>query len=291
MYSAVLTVFNAENTVLNALNSIMEQSVAPSEIIIVDDCSTDNTFRIVNKVESATFNIRIFRNEENLGVAYSRNFAVEMAEYQNVIFFDDDDISLPYRATKHLQHLDGHVGVSFVSSSKIYANGYTVDNFSDNFIGKFQTQEFIRNQMLGGKDRFSTPSSCMAIKRDTFLSVGGFDKTLRRLEDTDLSIRLSLAGVVFAFSDEIYVERFDLGKPPSTYESASQKQILNKFQNYLGRSDFKLAVFKIDIHELYFQKRYIHLVFRFAREIFQRPLALSYFFTGLKRLKHDWLKK
>ena len=191
----------------------------------------------------------------------------------------------------HLQHLDSGVDVSFVSSSKIYANGYRVDNFLTNFVGKLQVREFIRNQILGGADKFSTPASCMAIKKDIFLDVGGFDQTLRRLEDTDLSIRLSLAEVVFAFTNVICVQRFDFGKSPSSFEASSQKKVLNKFQKFLDKSDFKLAILKIDIHELYFQRKYLILAFRFAREIVQRPSAISYLYTGLKRLKHDWLKK
>lgn len=290
-YTAILTVFNSETSILNAINSILSQSAMPSELIIIDDCSTDGTFNITKELKLEGIKLNVIRNEVNLGVAYSRNFAVKLATTDRVIFFDDDDISLPSRASVHLAHLDSGAAVSFVSSSKTYSNGYRVDHYSTDYLGILNEKDFTRSQILGGISKFYTPASCMAINTAPFLGVNGFDTSLRRLEDADISIRLSIVKAVFGFSSTICVERFDFGKAPSPHEASSQKIILSKYRNFLSKSEFRQALFKIDIHDYYFRRKYLRLVALFLREIFVRPFAVTYIFTGFNRLKHDWSKK
>ena len=291
-YTAVLTTFNSEKSILRALNSILEQEFPPSELIIVDDCSTDTTFLIASKILNLPFNFQIFQNPTNMGVAYSRNFAARHALQSYLIFFDDDDVSHKMRARVHLKHFELGAVVSYVSSSKNYLNGYSVRNISNEFVGQFETGGFIGRQLLGvGEFNYFTPASCMAINRDIFLSLNGFDTELRRLEDSDLAIRLSSVKSQFAFSSEICVDRYDFGKTASIFEGISQKAILIKHRSSLSTIEYREASFKIEIRDLYFGRKIGKLIYRVLKEVIVHPSQLKYLLVGIRRIRHDLAKR
>lgn len=290
-YSAVLTSFNAEKFIANAINSILSQDVPPSELIIVDDCSSDSSFQLASEFQSNSNLVKVFRNSSNEGVSFSRNFAVQNALEDIIIFFDDDDISFTHRAKVHLDQFVMGADVSFVSSSKKYLNGHTVQNLSRDFLGKLDPKDCAKNQLLGSSAILATPASCMAIKRKSFLKVSGFDERLIRLEDTDISIRLSIENAVFSFSSSVCVKRFDFGKSISPFEGISQKVILDRYRSYLSAADYKDARFKIEVRDLYFNRKYFMLIFRIFQEITSNPLQIKYLLIGWKRVKHDWSKK
>lgn len=291
-YSAVLTTYNAEESLTKALNSIVGQEILPSEILIVDDFSSDSTIELARELESRSPLVKVFQNSRNLGVSYSRNFALQNISEQFVIFFDDDDVSLRNRAGIHLEHFSLGADVSYVSSSKRYLNGYTVEYVSDDFIGILDSSDFARRQLLGGrKSLLATPASCMGIRRDTALNAHGFDTELRRLEDADLAIRLASVNAKFAFSSQISVERFDLGSKFSRFEGISQKILLDKHRNLLTKQQFIEASSKVDIRDLYFNGQYLRLLLRILKEVSLHPQQFRYLLLGLRRLRHDWSKK
>ena len=291
-YSAILTTYNAERTLSKAVNSILSQSVLPSEVIIVDDFSSDLSYKVGKETISRFCPIKIYRNSKNFGVAFSRNFAVQHALENYIVFFDDDDVSLQNRAEVHLDHFKLGASVSYVSSIKRYPTGYIVESISDDFLGKLSPQDCAKMQFLGSRQySLATPASCMAITKKQFLSVGGFDSELRRLEDADIFIRLASANADFAFTSVVGVERFDFGKAASEFEGISQKSILNKHHRLLTKRDFREAAFKVETRDLYFRKRTGRLMLRILRELVTNPRQIRYLSLGAKRIKHDWARK
>jgi glycosyltransferase involved in cell wall biosynthesis len=291
-YSAILTTYNAEKSIILALDSILEQEISPTDIVIIDDCSSDATFSIASRYQSHTSQIRPFQNSRNLGVSFSRNFAIDNAIEDVIIFFDDDDVSMKHRAVVHLNHFSLGADVSYVSSSKKYLNGYSVQNISDDYMGFLDPSDLARRQLLGDKENLlATPASCMAISRKIAFKIGGFDSGLRRLEDADFAIALASKNAKFAFSSQICVERFDLGKVLSEYEGTSQMKILHKHRNLLSDREFHDAVFKSQARDLYFNRKFFRLFLRILKEVQVNPSQISYLITGFKRVKHDWSKK
>jgi len=84
--SFVLPVFNAQATIAACLNSLIAQEYR-SEIIVIDDCSTDNTLRIVNQFKD---DILLFQNEERKGAAWCRNFGNNKAAEEVIAVCDAD---------------------------------------------------------------------------------------------------------------------------------------------------------------------------------------------------------
>jgi len=98
-----VTCFNQQDTIQDALFSALNQSYSPLEIVISDDCSTDDSFeRISNVVKSyqGPANITVNRNEVNLGIAGNCNRGVELSTGEIIVFCGGDDISRHDRAEK-----------------------------------------------------------------------------------------------------------------------------------------------------------------------------------------------
>ena len=89
--SVNLTTYNREVLLQRALRSILIQENVEFEIIIVDDCSLDNTKNIILDFQKKDPRIKFFTNEKNMGNAYSRNKALSESRGELIAFMDDDD--------------------------------------------------------------------------------------------------------------------------------------------------------------------------------------------------------
>ena len=97
LVSVITPMYNAENTILQTIESVKKQTYENWEMLIVDDCSTDNCVEIVRRYQAEDGRIRLIRNQKNLGVAKTRNVALRNACGQYVAFLDSDDL---WRANK-----------------------------------------------------------------------------------------------------------------------------------------------------------------------------------------------
>lgn len=89
MVSIVIPVYNGQEFVEKAIESVKRQTYTDWELIILDDCSTDNTYEVIKSYENPK--IRILRNETNKGVGITRQRALSAAEGEFVMFVDADD--------------------------------------------------------------------------------------------------------------------------------------------------------------------------------------------------------
>ncbi|WP_340201033.1 glycosyltransferase family 2 protein [Ascidiimonas sp. W6] len=92
LVSIITPTYNSSKHIEQNLKSVNEQSFKDYEHIIVDDCSHDNTFEIVEKAAKQNPKIRYFRLEENGGAGVARNKAIEMASGRFIAFLDSDDL-------------------------------------------------------------------------------------------------------------------------------------------------------------------------------------------------------
>lgn len=88
--SIIMPAYNTGERILDAINSIVDQTYKNWELIIVDDCSTDNTMNVIKSVHDDR--IIYFKNKINMGAAYSRNRAIREAKGNWISFLDSDDL-------------------------------------------------------------------------------------------------------------------------------------------------------------------------------------------------------
>lgn len=125
LVSVVIPAYNAEKYISYALDSVLMQTYTEYEIIVVDDCSTDGTFEIVKEYADEYPNIKLYRNQKNSGVSYSRNFGVSVACGAYIAFLDSDDMWEKEKLQKQVEMLEVHpdTALLFTASSFIDSDG------------------------------------------------------------------------------------------------------------------------------------------------------------------------
>ena len=89
--TVIVPCYNVEKYIDKCVQSLINQTYKNLEIILVDDCSTDNTWKIINKYSKNYENIKCMKNEKNSGAGYSRNIALKQAKNDYISFIDSDD--------------------------------------------------------------------------------------------------------------------------------------------------------------------------------------------------------
>ncbi len=175
--SVVMCIRNVEISIGACIKSILEQTFENFEIVIIDDFSTDNTKKIIEKFNNGR--IKYFRNPEWFGISKSRNIGVQQA-IGDYIFFTDGDCTVSRNwISEGLRFfkLPDCVGVE----GKIY---YVSKDFEPTF------SDCILENRNGGN--FMTGN--MAYKKEVMKEVGGFDEKLDYLEDRDIALRVMKYG-------------------------------------------------------------------------------------------------
>ena len=104
--SVILPAFNRVSLLGRAIDSILSQTYSDFELIVVDDCSTDNTEQFVAELASKDGRIRYIKHSENSGVATARNTGIDLSAGRYIAFQDDDDEWLPDKLERHVAILD-----------------------------------------------------------------------------------------------------------------------------------------------------------------------------------------
>lgn len=178
----VMAARNAEGTIRDSIESILQQNFArESEIIVVDDASTDRTAEIVSRFGS----IRLIRNSKQLGRSASRNRALHAVRSAMVAIQDADDIALPNR-------LSATVGLLLQGCNDV-VGGQAI--WVDPERGAWQGPTWPTSRadtaalLRDGKMPVAHPTLLM--RTSMMQDVGGYDESLPVAEDLDLMLRLA----------------------------------------------------------------------------------------------------
>lgn len=181
--SVVIPVFNGEQTIKRALDSVFAQTFSSVEVIIVDDASTDRTVQLLT--EYGTERLMIIRSSENRGAAAARNTGIAAAKGRWVAFLDSDDAWKPNKLSRQIELLE--------RSSKpvaACATGYDIEKNGRRFAIVLNLTPYrFRHDILFGCT--ISPGSTLVVERSVFDMIGGFDENFRRLEDWDWLLRFS----------------------------------------------------------------------------------------------------
>lgn len=235
-FSVVIPCYNAETWLESTLASIAAQTLAATEVIVVDDGSSDRSLAILQ----ASATVTQILQTPNLGPAGARNAGIEAATGDWVAFLDADDAWKP----EHLARIEALVGgtadVVFLAAAEHYSiNVNRVVSTSDN--GPI-------DQPTGGMDHdryFSLylkhgllEMSSMAVRRDRLQAVGGFDHQFRGAEDLELMLRV-VQGQTWAY-DPVPSSLYRCNNPAS-YSRQERKRdgisLTAKFRAFLHHKD------------------------------------------------------
>lgn len=181
--SVLMPAYNAAPYIAEAIHSILNQTFADFELIVIDDCSTDKTYQIVSELALFDSRIKVIKNAINLGIAGNRNKALSLARGKYIAWQDADDVSFPERLTLQYEFLE--------RNSKVGIVGASLELFTDNQVLGYRhyplTDELIRRTIF----RYSPITQPAAmIRTDVLHQVGIYDLALPPAEDLDMTFRI-----------------------------------------------------------------------------------------------------
>ena len=115
--SVIMPVYNGEQYLAAAIDSILAQSFADFELILVDDGSQDDSIHVMRAYEQRDARVRVYQLDANRGMADARNFGIAKARGEYVTTMDCDDISLPQRLQMQVDFLDANAHIGAVGTS------------------------------------------------------------------------------------------------------------------------------------------------------------------------------
>lgn len=234
MVSIVLPVYNGEKYLALSIQSVLDQTYADWELIIVNDCSTDSSLHIAEKYAEQDARIHVISNAENKRVARSLNIGFEQAKGQYFTWTSDDNLYDEHALERMVDYLDRHSESYFV-----YADMNLIDE-RGNIIAN--TSNSCQNIFL-----CSCVGACFLYRREVTETVGGFDPEVLYVDDYEYWLRVSLQYELHHIPELLYQYRCHDGGMTYTREKEIRKvtaqlrmKYMEEIRNKLNETDFKV---------------------------------------------------
>ncbi|KHD38314.1 glycosyl transferase [Clostridium acetobutylicum] len=245
--SVVMPVYNSEKYLKESIESILNQSYSDFEFIIINDGSTDNSFKIIKEYAKLDKRINVI-SRENKGIVYSLNEAIQLAKGEYIARMDADDISAPKRIEKQLSFLKSHRDIDILGTQV-----KVVGNISNDIKEKnekklnieFDIYDDNREKILNYWYCLAHPS--VMFRKDILRELKGYNDF--KSEDLDLWLRAIESGFkIYKLKEELIYFRM---------HEESKTRVDN--QNYEGLKD-GIKIKLIDVFKREFKKDFKYIV-------------------------------
>jgi glycosyltransferase involved in cell wall biosynthesis len=213
--AAIIPTYNYAHGIKAAIASVLNQTLPPVEIIVVDDGSTDGTRNVLD-----TYGSRITcLYQQNRGASAARNAGVLATNCEWVAFLDHDDEWYPDKLACQAASVVESGAEFCYTGYERFANGQFEETIDPP--GPSQLFPEIRFQNVLG------PSSMYLVRRSTFVSLGGFDERLgASCEDWELAVRLARASRSVKVSQTLMRYNYHSSNASFKYRNLLQKELL-----------------------------------------------------------------
>ena len=177
LISVLLSVYNDDKDIKKSIDSILSQSYKNIELLVIDDCSSDKTYEIINEITDSR--IRIFRNKKNQGLTKSLNTLIKVSKGQILARQDSDDISLPNRL--ELQYNELQKSQLDACTTRAYVKD-----------SKRSIPRFSHLLPLGIVKKYKNPfiHGTLMVRKNAILDVGMYDESMKYAQDYKLFLEL-----------------------------------------------------------------------------------------------------
>jgi len=192
LVSAIIPTYNRAHVICDAVESILAQTYRPIEVIVVDDGSKDDTLQ---RLKEYGDRIRVI-SQANAGPAAARNRGIAMAQGELIAFLDSDDLWLPQKIERQVALLEqaGESVPCCLSNIMMKWNSGDRASFDIALLKPPVEQGIWLNADEVLATRFVLFNQGIVIRRKVLEKIGGFDESIRYLEDVEFPLRLSLEG-------------------------------------------------------------------------------------------------
>jgi len=205
LVSVIIPAYDQAPFLPEAIQSVLDQSYAEVELVVVNDASPDDTDAVMMRLTDPRITYLV--HERNLGVAAARNTGIRASRGEILAFLDADDYFHPRKLEAHVQFLAAHpeTGASYNARFELNHSSRTIRE-----MWRPPPTVTLTDLVVG----FPFSPSDLVVRRDWAFAVGLFDPAMQTAEDTDFPCRLMLAGCRFAGIDRaLNYRRFHSGRP------------------------------------------------------------------------------
>lgn len=227
LVSVIIPVYNRQDTIARALDSVLGQTYQNIEVIIVDDGSDDNTMAVLNSYSDSR--IRIF-SQNHKGACAARNRGINEAKGFYIAFQDSDDEWMPDKLSKQISYMEANHFKVCYCPHELHDNGIHI--IPSDYLLKEKYEEYIEKTLKSG-NVISTQT--LVLEKNVFDRVGKFDIEMPRLQDYELVIRIApqykigycAEVLVKVYRQKISIDRDNGAKKEAIY------QLLKKHRDFL----------------------------------------------------------
>ncbi|WPU91638.1 glycosyltransferase family A protein [Mucilaginibacter sabulilitoris] len=270
LVSIIMPAYNAEQFIFESIESVIRQTYAYWELIVVDDGSTDHTAGIIQQFAAIDARI-IYLYQENAKQGKARNHGISKSRGDYVAFLDADDKWEKSKLSMQMGILSAHHQLDLIFSQGYFLQDSDVRNFDVNVQETWDcnsVKDFLYHNQI--------PILSVIVKRSALLKVGGFTEqpAIQNIEDYHLWIKLLLAGSIFrSVAHRLFYYR------------------IHPQQSTFGNTDSRLLFFNLyeDIYYYYADDRQKPIFmdkirwFIFHTEYYSRCLLVYSFYLNKKR--------
>lgn len=181
--SVLMPAYNAEKYIGEAIESILNQTFKDFEFIIIDDCSIDRTWEIINKYAYVDNRIIVLKNKENKGIAGNRNKLVKLAKSKYIIWQDADDISISTRIEKQYNFMEENPDVGICGGWLQFFN-----EKGNTSIRKYSLDDYSLRKNIFRYSPVAQPGAI--IRKKSIDELGLYNLKYPPAEDIDMSFRI-----------------------------------------------------------------------------------------------------
>jgi glycosyltransferase involved in cell wall biosynthesis len=266
LVSICIPCYNAGKFVGDTLRSVLEQTYCNMEIIVCDDCSTDNTLQVVKSFTDSR--VTVYVNEHNLGCSSNYNRALSYAKGEYVKLLCADDLITSDCIEKQVRAFEENKGknIVMVTASKNVINENGKRLFTKNFPGRgfIEGKKAVRRSVLYGTNIFGEPGLPLTrtdvLRKTTSVTE---DKYYTYCNDFDLWCKILLHGNLFVLKAPLFLFRV-VGASVTSREGWRQAEIMRNYWTFLyrqkiyGISGTTLFIGKIMIGAMAFARNMIY---------------------------------
>lgn len=236
--STVIPVYNDVDTLPRAVDSVLNQSHRVKEIIVVDDCSADNSEKVISRYNDDR--ITFISHETNRGGGAARNTGIEAASSEYIAFLDADDEWKPTKIEKQLRELHSRSDKWVAAHCRVGNNRSALNDLGAKLAMAVGARDAnpttegdseIINEILRMNWHMSTSS--LLVERETVDAIDGFDERFQRHQDWEFLIRVLKHGKL-AYVDEALVIKHGTGRPSAAVHEEAKRLFLNKFEEEIA---------------------------------------------------------
>lgn len=186
LVSVIIPAYNASRFIGETIESILNQTYENIEIVIIDDNSTDDTFKIAKEYKNKNPRISVYRNKNNLGIGANRSKGIKLSKGEYICWQDSDDIAFKDRVASQVEYLQAHKDVGVVGG---FLEFMTEDGKTLKTRKYHELDEVLRKNIF----RYNPVAQPAAMFRsEVYAKVGGYDASYSVSEDLEMLFRVGI---------------------------------------------------------------------------------------------------